>query len=590
MAERFNTVSAKATISEVPGVDFGTGGAKALDAVSKLLYGVAVEIDDDLDNRAKIDAARKGAQDGLAAGTFVDKDGRLVATGSLNQRLLYAPTISGEAYRESALSHYRNKIELDARVKMNDLFANNPTDPLAIEKKAKAYLTGVTEAMPDEIKPLFEQQFEIMAAPFIAKADEARTGIAKAAQEGQAEALDNVIAQNASGVATAYFSDNETVAALSRRSLFAMRSAIETRYSATITDSNGNSIPAFSPKKVVEALAAFDQMVARAAYQGWFTEHLKEDRAVEALEAFRDGTHPRFTVMTGDVDAKGNFVRVPIQLKTKARAALIKEFIAGIKFQNGQEERGHKLSERKITKNTRTKLLAYAQAGPDGKKAALDAMMGDPNILPSALLTAQKSFAAHQKDGDRDEEVIRDTRLKILTGEITDLSQIPTVGLGDERSTLETLTANRQDSAHWLSSQAWTLGDKFIHNAAGVVKGDIFFGGAGDDRREKVGAALNVLLIATREAEKAGILPANINNPQAGEFDIFKKAQEIAANTFGTGNGTVDPTEAKIALLREQKNALIANPNKTDDIINRMREIDGEIGELLRLRSEARKR
>lgn len=588
MAERFNTVTSKATVPEVPGVNFGTGGAKALDAVAKLLYGVSVHIDDDLDNRAKIEGARKGAIDGLAAGTYADKDGRIVSTGKLNQRLLYAPTIAGEAYTESALSHYRNKVELDARIKMTELFVNNPTDPTVIETKAKAYLVGVTDGMPEEIKPLFARQFSIMSAPYIAKADEARMGIAKAGQEGVAEALENTIKQNAVGFATGFFDKNIIVSARSRGALFEMRNALIQRYEAKITDRKGNKIPAFSPKKKVEALAAFDQMITKSAYQGWFTEHLKDDRAVEALEAFRDGAHPKFSIVA--VNDAGEYEAAEVLLEPKARQALIKEFIAGIKFANGEEDRTIKEGDRIIKDYSELTFRAFLQAGLPSKKLRLDAAMLDPNILAGTLDKMQKSYVLHQQDGDRDETIIRDTRYKIFTGEITSIEQLPKVGLGKARAGIETLVENREDSSHWSSRKAYKDAERIIHNAAGVIQGSIFLGGAGDERRAKVGSALNTLFLAVREAAKGENFPANFNAPGKGEFDVIKKAIEISDDIFGPGKTNVDPAAEAIKELEERRYKILSQPLRTAEGDREVEEINGKIAVLRQTVASRRRR
>ena len=588
MAERFNTVTSKATVNEVPGVNFGTGGAKALDAVAKLLYGVSVHIDDDLDNRAKIEGARKGAIDGLAAGTYADKNGKIVSTGKLNQRLLYAPTIAGEAYTESALSHYANKVELDARIKLADLFAHNPKDPDALKTKANAYMVGVSEGMPEELKPLFQKKFSLLSGPFVAKADDARMGVAKAAAEGEAEELEYTIAQQAGLFARSVFADNPTTAAVARVALAGMRTDVDARNSATYEDRSGNVLPLFSPKKRVEALAKFDQMVVKSAYQGWFVDQLENDQAVEALEAFREGTQPKFTTVVPV--GKGKFELVDVLLEPKARQALIKEFIAGIKFANGEEDRINKEGDRKIKDHSELTFRAFLQTDLPGKKWRLDAAMGDPNILAATLDKMQKSYVLHQQDGDRDEAVIRATRYKIFTGEITGIEQLPEAGLGKARAGIETLVENREDSSHWSSRKAYKNAEQIIHNAAGVIQGSIFLGNAGEERRAKVGSALNTLFLAVREAAKGENFPANFNAPGKGEFDVIKKAIEISDDIFGPGKTNNDPAAEEIKGLKEQRDNLLNSPNRTPDIITKVEEINGKIAALRQAVASRRRR
>lgn len=273
-------------ISSVPTLTFASSAADSLRMMGEMTRKVTLVTNQRLDDNARIEGARRGLVDGYG--------------GTLDNQQLYAPTIYGASYTDSALSAYQNRVDLDARTKIAELSAAHPNDPEGLSTALEAYKLGAASEMPPELRGVFEAQYGIYAQSAITKANSNFLSVAQAQAEADAYLLNQRIQLDLQESATLLTSSDPAVREAAMTSIAAMQGQLSATYSSTIQDAFGNEVPAFDPLTQAKALEQFRTDVAYYGSLGWYTDMVAAEQGVAALAALENGMGPSITVSDPD--------------------------------------------------------------------------------------------------------------------------------------------------------------------------------------------------------------------------------------------------------------------------------------------------
>lgn len=521
MADRQSDIGMRAGVSQLPSIDFSTGEAEAMDRLGDALFGLSTKMEDRLDDKARVEATRKGVTDG--------------ANQSLNHKLLFAPTIAGSAYTESASRAFQTSMELSARKELATLEASHPTDPKTLEKKYKAFRTGLLKKVPEEFKAQIGLQFDVYGQASMARSNKNLVGVMSKQAEAQAEALEYEISRSVSQNAASLFADDKDVRATSEAAVKAMRGLLVQRYNVKIKDAFGNEVPAFDPVVRGKAMREFDQTVAFEAIRGWYSEATKAGGAAEAYDQFFNNKGPMVQMRDADGQPIPGFAGQALTVEN--RKTLLDEMVQGVKFQNALEDRDDKL-KRQTAKDYNSNYLRDVLLSPSREMAesSLLAFTSGPSRLLAEpeTITKMRTFVEAMGSNIKTDPLVKRMLIgDILTNNIVSIDQLTAAhreGLNDEDfAEIAKMIDGRRDKSHFTSQAVYGEAEKVIKRSLGIPETAVIsFGNEASIAHKAAAEAMNRLLFDTMDADNNGTLPANLAIAAQGQFDVMAKAREIA--------------------------------------------------------------
>lgn len=395
MADRINAtqqVIPQTSIQGVPTLSFSTGTADSLRRMAEVTRAVTVGVNQRLDTQASIDAARAGQIDG--------------GKGVLNETLLYAPTIYGQAYTQAATQAYTSKLDMDARFQANRIYAENPNDPEAVANAMNAYRVGAVAAMPEEMRPGYNLGFGLLQQTAVSKANADFLSVAAAQAEGDAIARQADIDRTIARIAPQIFSTDPATSSSALDYIGYMRAQITGLYSSSMEDAFGNRVPAFSAVDRAKAELQFDSDVAYYGTLGWFEGQVQNGRGMSAMSRFINGEGSTFnytdsdtgeavTLFSGDALLPADKAKLIGEMRSMATA-----YRSQVTWEQGQNDRS-------LEQYNDNALLSFELAAGDfgAANSIYTAALNDPRVDASTLSTMR-------------------TRLENFTGGISDPTEV----------------------------------------------------------------------------------------------------------------------------------------------------------------------
>lgn len=429
-----------------------------MSALADTAYRWSMKVQDDLDTEAKIEEARRGAKDG--------------ANKALDHQTLFAPTIRGQAYTESALRSYQQRVDLDMRQALNDLEGKHATDPAGYQRAVNDYAKGLMEGLLDEQKPIVEAELKVAAQAGAARIDKSAAAIRQAQVDGNIAALEVQIERDVTAAAGTALSNDPKLRAASQRYVMFQRERLAAQYNSTFVDRYGNEIPLYSSEKRTQAMEEFDQTVLMSSMRGWFMDAVESSGplgAVSAMSALTSGKGP--TIM----GPEGEPIHVYGELKDENRLKLLGEVRAQIGFMNGQESHRQSQFDRAIEKYNEVVEREFLQASTEQRMSIYLDMLRDPNVDPTLLNRMDTHFKNDLKESDR--YVLRDTRLKIYTGEIKSWMDIPIDGISSaDEGTLMSLLETQTEKDYFSNTNDFKAARDMLRNFYKIPVGSTLVG------------------------------------------------------------------------------------------------------------------
>jgi hypothetical protein len=506
MADRINAtqpVVPQTTIQGVPTLSFSTGTADSLRRMAEVTRAVTVGVNQRLDTQAAIDATRAGQIDG--------------GKGILNETLLYAPTIYGQAYTQAATQAYTSKLDMDARFQANRIYAENPNDPEAVAKAMNAYRVGAVAAMPEEMRPGYNLGFGLLQQTMTSKANADFVAVAAAQAEADAIAIQAAVERTISQVAPQVFSTDPAASSAALDYVGYMRAQIDGLYSSTIEDAYGNQVPAFSAVDGAKALLQFDSDVAYYGTLGWFEGQVAAGRSISAMSRFINGEGATFnytdpdtgeavTLFAGDALLPADNAKLVGEMRSMASA-----YRSQVTWEQGQ-------TDRYLEQYNDNALLSFELAATDFGAAndIYRAALSDPRVDASTLSTMRTRLEGFT-GGISDPSVVSRLEASIYlgsdpySGQAYELSDIITMaqagGLAPEDTLkLTKMFADRQDANHYTNWQEYRQGLVRLRQATGLPDPSAsVFMQADDQSVERFNAAALSIGDWVMEQEQAGI-------------------------------------------------------------------------------------
>lgn len=457
MVDRSNRpVAGLPSARNLPTINFATGEAEALRQFAETTGKVSMYVQDRLDNEAELEARREGIKDGDSK--------------KLDHDQLYAPTIRGRAYTQSALQAYQARLDLDVRKRMAQLEGQHRADPQGYEVAVAQYKKGLMTQILPEMQGQMSVGIDIMAEAGAGRLDKQALKVSQAAREAELAELEVAIEQSVATAAYDTLSQLPGVAKSAQRVVAVERSRLEAKYQSSFTDRNGNTIPLFSQDKAVEAMHEFDQMVLQQSLRGWFANEISDEDnglgAVGAMATIAQGGGPEV------IGQDGRPVAVWDQLTVENRDEVLSEMRSQISFMNAQQSHRMKLSEHNIKIYNR-ELERDFMSGTDGDRTlAYFRTLQDPNADPSLMRRMETWYKSEEDETDR--AVLRETRFGIFDGTITEMQQIPDRGLSRaDQGTLMNLLAAQEDRQHYSNSNDFKMARTMLQNFYKIPPGGI---------------------------------------------------------------------------------------------------------------------
>lgn len=255
-------------MSPIPAINIDQGRARAWRQTADNLFRIELRRQDALDTEAALDGWRQGF------------------SGDLNDGLMFAPTIRGEAYTQQAVKSYFQNLEANARIRVDELAAANARDPQGLTSALGEYINGVTANLPQEFAGQARAYLTATGRPYIANARKDLVEAKQAQAEASAIFAERSATLELDRLSADLFSSNAEVAGAAAEGVAAVRARLSAIYSSSVEDDLGNRHPVFSPKSTAKAAIAMEERIARGTLLGWFD---KTSNKVGALAAMRDG-------------------------------------------------------------------------------------------------------------------------------------------------------------------------------------------------------------------------------------------------------------------------------------------------------------
>ncbi|HEY5790597.1 MAG TPA: hypothetical protein VIX81_08225, partial [Gammaproteobacteria bacterium] len=255
-------------MSPIPAINIDQGRSRAWRQTADNLFRIELRRQDALDTEAAIDGWRKGF------------------SGDLNDGLMFAPTIRGEAYTQQAIKSYFQNLEANARIRVDELAAANARDPQGLASALGEYINTVTSNLPQEFAGQARAYLTATGRPYIAHARKDLIEAKQAQAEASAILAERSATLELDRLSADLFSSNGEVAGAAAEGVAAVRARLSAIYSSTVEDDLGNRHPVFSPQTTAKAAIAMEERIARGTLLGWFD---KTGNKVGALAAMRDG-------------------------------------------------------------------------------------------------------------------------------------------------------------------------------------------------------------------------------------------------------------------------------------------------------------
>jgi hypothetical protein len=450
----------------LPTIDFRTGEAEALSALSRTAYSFSMDVQDHLDTEAK--------------------DGN---NKTLDHKSLYAPSIRGQAYTQAALKTYQQRLDLDVRKHLSALEGKHATNPAAYQQAVAEYKSGFLSQIVEEARPQFDAEIDIHAQAAAARLDSTASAIRKAQTDGQIVQLEAAIERDITRTAGYALSDDPKLRAASQRSILLARERLEAEYGSTFTDRYGNKIPLYSPDTRAEAMLEFDQTVLLSSMRGWFKNAIDTQGgfgAVTAMSALAQGKGP--TV----VGQEGEKIAIYDELTEENRMTLLSEIKTQISFENTQQNFRQAQYDRMIDLHNEMVERSFMQGDDTLRLGVYMEAMHDPNADPDLLRRMESHF---EKQEDRsDPATLRDTRLKIYMGDYTSLRDIPVNGLSmSDEGTLMALMEKQADADYFTNTNDFKSARDMLRNFYKVPVGATLIGDDSSVRAGWLGEDINDL-------------------------------------------------------------------------------------------------
>lgn len=239
---------------QLPTVQFSTSRASALQDLSRTLFGLAGNFQDQLDQQAEAEAQKEGALAGLAGNT---------------EEQTYT-TIRGRAYNKAMLETFVTTMDTQSMVETARLQQMYGNDPVRLEQALNDYSRGRAEEV-DKIAPgagaAMRQRFTARTLPAVEAARDTRFKLTREAAEASLleneAALMGSIKNNAAGL----FSDNPAMSAASSTSVAQTVSEYMRTYDA-VDEVTGK--PLFSAVDKAKARLYIRDKVVENATLSWF--------------------------------------------------------------------------------------------------------------------------------------------------------------------------------------------------------------------------------------------------------------------------------------------------------------------------------
>jgi hypothetical protein len=473
MADRINAtqpVVPQTTIQGVPTLSFSTGTADSLRRMAEVTRAVTVGVNQRLDTQAAIDATRAGQIDG--------------GKGILNETLLYAPTIYGQAYTQAATQAYTSKLDMDARFQANRIYAENPNDPEAVAKAMNAYRVGAVAAMPEEMRPGYNLGFGLLQQTMTSKANADFVAVAAAQAEADAIAIQADIERTIGQVAPLVYSSDPAAAQHALTYVGYLRAQIDGLYSSTITDAYGNEVPAFAASDRAKALLQFDSDVAHYGTLGWFQSEVDAGNGDMALLQFKNGGGATFDYTDPDTGEVMSLFAGDALLP-KDREALIGDMRQLVAERRAQTTFNQSQQDRFVDKAADNAMLMFATASTwEEQKAILDGYSSLPyadgttvNSMKALLRSDPGGFSNPRTAAWVNASVA--TGVDLFTGEpitaedIFALQQAGALSAEDAGKAMVTLSQT-QDKNHYSSKDSWGDAIERLRSVSGLPQaGDL---------------------------------------------------------------------------------------------------------------------
>jgi hypothetical protein len=458
--DRVNQSMGLPNIAKPPEIDFRTGEAEAMRALAKTAHGVSMMVQDRLDDDARIEAAREGAIDGN--------------NRQLNTDTLFAPTIRGQAYTESALKTYQQRLDLDVRQRMAQLEGQHRSDPTAFAQAAQEYKRGLMREVLPDLRPSLSVEFDLRQEVAAARVDKTAMAVAAAEAEANLAALEAAIETDLARDAAGLLSSDPAVSSTAQRSVFYGRERLEAEYGATFEDRFGNTVPLFTEEQRIIAMREYDQLVLMSSMRGWWQETVEETSgigAAMAIAAMVEGQGPAV------MDVDGNPVQIFDSLTEENRKTLLGEMRTQVTFMNSQEDRALRLQEKAVDDWNDDQLMAFTRLGTDRERVEFwSQYMKNPNADP--MMAGKMEDLIFERGDQTFPWVMKDVTHGIMTGRITSIDQLPEDGLSasDWKASAQ-LIAAVADKNHFSNSNDFNAAIDMLRNFHRIPSGVALFGG-----------------------------------------------------------------------------------------------------------------
>jgi hypothetical protein len=145
-------IGAVAELVRVPALSGGTAAAAA---------GLADELNRVLEGRLRA-AEERATREGLEAGRMVGVDD---PTARMDP-----DTVRGAAFNRGAIETGARRLETQLRTRLDELAREHTADPGTLQAQAEEYIAGVAQALPNDLRPLFQTAAETALRPYVTQA------------------------------------------------------------------------------------------------------------------------------------------------------------------------------------------------------------------------------------------------------------------------------------------------------------------------------------------------------------------------------------------------------------------------------------
>lgn len=269
-------------------IDLSNTSGEFIQNLSNTFNRMRVEVDKRLDKKARIDATRDGIRDGQS--------------GRVDADLLYAPTLRGEAYTQSALETYSRTLELQTKDTLDDLANKHQFDPNKFKEEAEAYINGRAEDMPEAVDSTvgesYLQRSALSVNTYQAEANARAVALERSSRKAGVERQQRRRVLEVDRLSAHIYSDNNELRERALTELFQNREDIIASYQSTFTDAFGNEHPVYSPEESQRALEEFSAQTRVSSVKNWFNS---QPSKIDALRHFERGNLKAEAVDLGTV-------------------------------------------------------------------------------------------------------------------------------------------------------------------------------------------------------------------------------------------------------------------------------------------------